>query len=576
MRKWRKYFIPSLFILLWLINSGLVTNSAFAYKKPAIHAPAIPVSPGKRVSATDRVHHVVNMKKVPQSKGHIAGRQTFPDHTGIDPRLMEKLLQAARHNPHAPISSHSYPAPKQRNGIKAQTPIATPSFQGLSQNGFEPPDQALAASPEWVFQGVNLQFAVYDTGGTLQSGWPKNTADFFGVPSPGACSSTPFMSDPRAFYDVTDNRFWAAALEVEGVDNTCPFKSLYWIAVSQTNNPNGIWNVYSFDMALGSNNWADYTQFGFNGQAIYFSGNMFNTSKIFQYSEVFSALKAPMEAGTTVNYFGFINQTVGGVSVDTVQPVEAIESGNGGPGAGIFVNSFNFNFGGGDCSNGCNGLTIWTMTNPGQPNADMTGVVVSTSTYTLAPRADQPGCTACVPEKAPPDTRISGTPVYSNGLVSFALTTGVNNGTQIVPGIFWGQVSPVFNTDGSIATATIFQSGYFNYSGDGAATYPALMTDDAGNLFMVFEFMNSSTSPSVAYAARPVSFTLGAFPDGGFFLRQGDAATNGTRWGDYEAASYSSCSGSVWLAGEYSTADGTWSTFIGADKFDWSTSNWCK
>src|SRR5205823_7267652 len=63
------------------------------------------------------------------------------------------------------------------------------------------PDQALAASPNWVLQGVNTSFAVYSTTGTLQAGWPKNAQNFFGIPNPGSCDTHgPFLSDPRAFY----------------------------------------------------------------------------------------------------------------------------------------------------------------------------------------------------------------------------------------------------------------------------------------------------------------------------------------------------------------------------------------
>jgi len=103
----------------------------------------------------------------------------------------------------------------------------------------------------YVFQGVNTSFAVYNTSGTLQTGWPKNALSFFGVPNPGACDPAgPFLSDPRAFYDANHGRFWAATLQVEGAFglNSCPFKTLYWIAVSKTSDPRGVWNVYAHAM----------------------------------------------------------------------------------------------------------------------------------------------------------------------------------------------------------------------------------------------------------------------------------------------------------------------------------------
>src|SRR3989440_9108933 len=185
--------------------------------------------------------------------------------------------------------------------------------------GCQPPDMALATSKSFVFEGVNTSFAVYSASGALQSGWPKNAQNFFGVPNPGSCDTHgPFLSDPRAFYDSVDKRFWAAELQVEGAFglNSCPFKSLYWIAVSQTGDPRGLWNVYAFDMALGTTNAADYTQFGFDGQAIYFSGNMFNQAgTAYSYAQILGAKKSTMEAGLSVSAFGFRFLSFGGISV---------------------------------------------------------------------------------------------------------------------------------------------------------------------------------------------------------------------------------------------------------------------
>ena len=94
------------------------------------------------------------------------------------------------------------------------------------------------------------------------------------------------------------------------------------------------------------------------------------------------------------------------------------------------------------------------------------------------------------------------------------------------------------------------------------------MTDAAGNLFMLFEFMSSSASPGIAYTARRETITHGFFHDGGFYLRAGAAPTSNFRWGDYEATSYAGyANDQVWFAGEYSTSAHSWSTFIGADRF---------
>src|SRR5207302_6588154 len=65
---------------------------------------------------------------------------------------------------------------------------ALSSFSGIQSSaavcppvGCNPPDMAVAASPTWVFQGVNTAFGVFDTHGNLQPGYPKFIRDFFGV-----------------------------------------------------------------------------------------------------------------------------------------------------------------------------------------------------------------------------------------------------------------------------------------------------------------------------------------------------------------------------------------------------------
>src|SRR6266850_40803 len=160
--------------------------------------------------------------------------------------------------------------------IGQQSSATTCSYFGP---GCNPPDMAVAASTQFVLQGVNSQFEVLDTSGNIQAGWPVSAQAFFGVPNvtdkhgnpcDTAHLSQPFMSDPRALYDPADKHFWAAMLQVEnglGIAPDCPFKSVYYVAVSQTGDPRGKWNVYEFNMSLDGEFAADFTQIGINGEA---------------------------------------------------------------------------------------------------------------------------------------------------------------------------------------------------------------------------------------------------------------------------------------------------------------------
>jgi len=593
MRKKYQYLLISLFAILALLASALGVGFTFA-RGNSTTASQVGISAGGKAATARMVSmHVVNMSTVPvETAKQLSGLPTKKlPLAGTDPALYAQWKKAAAQNKNAPLIQNVQSALPKTTSAGFDTPGATTRFQGITDStsvcpffgGCQPPDMALAASPNWVFQGVNTSFAVYSPGGTLQSGWPKTSQSFFGVPNPGSCDSRgPFLSDPRAFYDPNDSRFWVAMLQAEGIggiNSSCPEKTLYWIGVSQTNNPNGLWNIYAFDMRAGANttNYADYVQFGFDQQAIYFSANMFNQANTaFQYAEIFAASKSTMENGQFVSFFGFLQLSVTAnrtVFVDTVQPVETEAHKYGGPRGGLFINSFDKFFGdpfGDNCrTSNCHGLSVWTLTHPGTSSTTLSFAFVDTNSYVLPPQADEPGCTGCIETL---DTRISGTPPYHNGLISFALESALNNGSQVVPGILWGQVTPELNDNGTLAGAVLYQQGYYAYSGDGAASFGALMPDADGDLFMVFEFMNSSTNPEVAYTARRVAFPLGSFHDGGIVLRSGDAPTTDGRWGDFEATSYDGTTkDDVWFAGEYAPSsgprNGDWSTFIGKDKF---------
>jgi hypothetical protein len=433
--------------------------------------------------------------------------------------------------------------------------------------GCEPPDMAVASNGTFVVQAVNTSIAVYNTSGVLQAGFPKNAQTFFGVPNPGSCDPNgPFLSDPRAFYDAADKRFWVILLQVEGAFglNSCPEKTFYWVAVSKTNNPTGAWNVYSFNMAFGTTNAADYTQVGLDNHAFYFAANMFNQfGSAYIGAETFAANKAAMEAGTSTTPLGLKNLKVGSTLVDTVQPVFVQANGGAYPAAGLFIDSFNINSGGGQCSSGCSGVNVWAMRKQFTAPA-MSEVTVATGNYALAPLATEPGCSQCIETL---DTRISGTPVYQGGNISFGLDTAVANGSSTVPGIFWGQVVPTL-TGNKVTGGTLLQSGIVSYSGstDRDASFGAMMPDVKGDLYMVYDTMSTTIDPGALYVARKPADALGTF-EAAKTLVKGTATSPDSRWGDYEAASYEGpSSNQVWLASQYGAAASDWNTWMGRVK----------
>ena len=499
------------------------------------------------------------------------------------------------------------------SGAGASTPAPSASFIGQQASattcsyfgqGCNPPDMALGASSQFVLQGVNTQWQITDTSGHVQPGWPVGAQAFFGVPNvtntdgnpcDTAHLSQPFLSDPRALYDAGDQRFWAAMLQIEngfGIAPDCPFKSVYYVAVSQTSDPTGNWNVYEFEMSLGKTSGgqlvgADYTQLGFDGQAVYFSANMFTQDgNFYAWAELFEANKAQMERGkggfTAAGFYnlqasGPASAKAGPFVADTVNPAMNLDgSANG---AEKFVDTFD----GPDPVNGnlcgqtgrhdpCSGLAVWSLTNPtghdnGGPLPTLTGSYVATQPYLINPAADQPSCNHCIDAN---DLRIPGTPVVRNGNLYAAWGTAINNGSQTVPGIEWAQIS---------LSGSGVQQAYYDQSGDTAVTYPTLLPDDQGNVFMMFERMSHTVFPEARYLVKAAGDAN--FGGTGVLLRQGDSSYRPQRcgitipvcrWGDYEAASFDG-QGRIWFAGEYANQYAglgppvygrNWGTWIGA------------
>jgi hypothetical protein len=478
------------------------------------------------------------------------------------------------------------------DGMADSTSICAPS-------GCEPSDQGIASNGTLVIQTVNSSVDVFDAAThTEQAGFPKSLQDFFNVPNLTNCNANngepPFLSDPRVLYDPADHRFIAATLEVEGawgISPGCDPTSLYWVAVSQTDDPTGAWNVYTvdtkMDVGLGEGE-ADYTQLGFNGEGIFIGGNLFDQSaSFFLGSFVLGLPKKDMEndnaIGTPTGFGGFVanNQLL-----DTVHPVASYGAGDGGPPGEFLVSSFNFNlYTGGsanrivlfDFSNVLEALNTGICDSGHQC---LSGVVVKTAKYSIPPLAgDGDGCTQCLETI---DNRISATPVYMHGNIYFTHDTAAkvktNVGTFVNANVAWGVIHPALDQTAvfgctacsviTTKTKTVDQ-GTITFPGQTDTWFGAIQPDREGNLFIGFDYQSSFpdlTEPSSAYVARRATAAPGSnFPGNAQILRVGDNYYDSLnmRWGDYSAMGFDGWdSNGIWFATQYANSSNDWSTHI--------------
>src|SRR5438105_4310028 len=229
-----------------------------------------------RVQVMNEVHHdtsppLWSIPPAPRSgiREYEAPRPVPRPHS--DPRQVDRALQA--------------------QAAEALAPTALASFDGIGNGvaGFAvnsaPPDTNGDVGPNHYVETVNTDFAVFDkSGAPLYGPVPINTLwSGFG----GGCQ-TNNDGDPVVLYDPIADRWLISQFSV----STTPF--LQCLAVSQTPDPTGTYNRYSFSYS----NFPDYPKFGVWPDAYYATFNMFNASgTAFLGSQVCAYDRAKMLAG---------------------------------------------------------------------------------------------------------------------------------------------------------------------------------------------------------------------------------------------------------------------------------------
>ena len=144
---------------------------------------------------------------------------------------------------------------------------AGPMFPAIGATGWTPPDPDLAVGQDHIVAVVNSSLAFFTKDGTRT--FMQSSQTFFSGLGAGF-----FLFDPKCFYDRVHNRFVVVYLE----QDDSPQTSKVLIAVSDDNNPTGIWHKYRLEAKLitgGSSYWIDYPGVGHNKDAFVVCGNMF-------------------------------------------------------------------------------------------------------------------------------------------------------------------------------------------------------------------------------------------------------------------------------------------------------------
>jgi len=524
--------------------------------------------------------------------------------------------------------------------VASANPELNTSFEGLNhyinrfgvnggnQFSLEPPDQGLCANGSSELETLNDVLAVYNGAGGFVSG-PTSLSQFYHY-APAINRHTgirgPFPTDPSCLYDSATQRWFHVMLTIETVPTNGRFtgKNHLDLAVSQTSNPTGMWNIYRvpaqddgtdgtpnhgcsgiwYDTTPNNTCLADYPHIGADANGFYIStneysffGNDFHGAQLYAFSKQALAAGAAAVTVTQIDTHALDH----GNSGFTLAPAQAPPGGaqeTAAHGTEYFLSS---NAADEAHGNGVavgprtsNQVLVWALSNTASlattPALTLNHTVLTEGQYDFPPAsAQKSGPTPlrdCL-NSDPCSTFLNGAPdpfheteyaldssdsrmlqtTFAKGNLWGALDTGLSHSSSKRAGVEWFVIRPTTATGGAVSASTT-NSGYLGLP-DSNLTYPAIGVTAAGRGVMALTVVGSDRFPSAGYAlisadgAGPVHVAQeGAGPADGFSGYKIENFPNPIRprWGDYGAAAV--VGNQVWIASEYISQPCDLDTFL--------------
>lgn len=436
-------------------------------------------------------------------------------------------------------------------GKEALAPALVASFPGIQQTAFRPPDCTIAVSNNQVVVGVNTTMAIYSKSGTL-----TRTMGFDTLFSPVIPTGARIF-DPKIIYDHYSQRWIIIIDSTRG----SPQGSWILVAASQTSNPSGSYWLWALnarqDGGTLSNNWADYSQLGFDKQGVYITNNMFQFNGGFQYVKIRILNKSELYTGSALRWNDFWNlKNPDGSIAFTLQPAVHYRGGGGNPPA--YLVSALWPSG--------NTLTLWTLTNPlgewgvgGPPS--LSRRAINCLGYDLAPDAQQKNSSIRIETN---DDRLLNA-VYQHSATGERRLWTCHTTRHTWPGDT-ASVSVVQWYEIDIGTNKVVQQGKHGAPGT-YYFFPAIQTNVNRDAVIVFGRSSANEYGRLRQTGRRSTAALGTL-EGSTLIKEGESAYTGERWGDY----FGICrdpvdTTSVWMNGEYAESGNTWGTWTCSAKY---------
>ena len=333
-------------------------------------------------------------------------------------------------------------------------PTVDTSFEGLNhyqqrysrggnQFSVEPPDQGMCVGNGYVVEAVNDVMNVFSYSGVSQlpdntstnivAGFPRNVNhavdlnSFYGY-APAINRSTgvraQFVTDPSCYFDAATQRFFMVALTLETRANGMfTHVNHLDLAVSQTSNPTGTWNIYRTDVTNDGTNTGgtnpgpylgDYPHIGADSNGFYITTNAYPwCCNGFSGAQIYAFSKAQLAAGATsatmqhIDTSGMVNapsdngSTQPGFTVWPAQSPGTLSFELAAGGTEYFLSSnaadeATHPVAGTGGTYTSSKIVLWALTNTSSlnstaPSVNVSNTLLTVGGYALPPKAKQPG-----------------------------------------------------------------------------------------------------------------------------------------------------------------------------------------
>ncbi|HEX6699756.1 MAG TPA: hypothetical protein VF101_03420 [Gaiellaceae bacterium] len=495
------------------------------------------------------------------------------------------------------------------SGKKAKSnPTFNFGFQGLNhyqqrfarggnQFSVEPPDQGMCVGNGYVVEAVNDVLNVFsastgasalpdNTATNIVSGFPRNVNhavdlnSFYGY-APAINRTTgirgQFVTDPSCLYDAATQRFFVVVLTLEVVPTSGAFTTVNHLdlAVSQTSNPTGSWNIYRIDVTNDGTNTGganpgpflgDYPHIGADANGIFLTTNAYPwCCNGFSGAQIYALSKAALAAGaatvdvTHLDTSGMVNapsdagSTQPGFTLWPSQSPGTSQFSLANNGTEYFLSSNAADeaqkpVSGSAGTRTSNQLIVWTLSNTASlntatPALGLSNKILTVGQYGVPPKQHQQGAGTAPDTTVPQGHCLNDetTQLFNGQFGCWRLLVGATahaQGAEVVAspdsndtrmqqvmyanGKLWGALDTALNPDAGPQRAGIAwyivnpSAGSIVKSGYLGATgydftYPAIGVTASGRGVMAFTASGDALHPSAAYAPIDASVGVGAW-----------------------------------------------------------------